>query len=211
MTSSRSRTLAFLLVLACALVVWLGFQNARLQERNALLARRATEPYAGMLVPTFHARTLEGETLSVGGGSGDAARRQVLFFFTTTCPYCEASLPAVQRIAAHLADTGEADLIGVALDSIGRAQRYAQENALAYRVVTLPEPKLARIYRATQVPTVLVVDRDGLVLQARVGLLREGPAVDSLLAAARARRPTPQDSARARLGGGSAPGGPAPD
>jgi peroxiredoxin len=105
-------------------------------------------------------------------------------FFTTTCPYCLASLPAWRRIAA--ADSAEPtrfDVIGVSLDSATATSRYAQVHALAYRVILLPERKLARLYRASSVPVTMVLDSAGRVLYARLGQLPL-QAADSVVSAA---------------------------
>jgi peroxiredoxin len=135
-----------------------------------------------MVVPTFRALTLGGDSVTIGATPG---RRQVLLFFTTTCPYCLASLPAWRRIAA--ADSAEPtrfDLIGVSLDSAEQSSRYVMVHAVPFLVVMLPERKLARLYRASSVPLTMVLDSTGRVVYARLGQLPLQVA-DSVISAAR--------------------------
>src|SRR5258708_23015723 len=64
---------------AAAVVLVLGVQNRALRQRNHDLIVRFTSPHPGMLVPAFSARSLAGDSVTIGASSLD--ERQVLFFF----------------------------------------------------------------------------------------------------------------------------------
>ncbi len=155
MTRTFRTTLLFSLALlaACGLVVVLGVRLIALNKAYAELTRRATQPHQGYAVPGFVARTLGGDTLTIGE-SLDSTARQVLFVLTTTCQYCKATLPVWANLADSLGrlNDGPIRVIAISLDSVEQTRRYAAEHALRYAVTTFPNEKLRRLYRAGSVP-----------------------------------------------------------
>ncbi len=180
------------LAVAVTLVTLLGAQNRRLKGQYADLMQRATQPHPGIFVPTFHAATLGGDSATVGTTVAGAA--QILFFFTTTCPYCRESLPAWKQVASQFKAVGSASVYGIALDSLHLVQEYAKEHELGFPVVMFPEAKLAQLYRVRRVPLVMVLNEEGRVVYSRAGPLTTQSAIDSVLEAetvsAPAARPT---------------------
>ncbi len=163
--------------LALVLVVLLANQNRDLEADLGGARRRATFPHAGMYVPEFRGIALTGDSLDVAEGE-----TQLLFVFNTTCAFCRASLPVIQRIAAEVEGLG-IRLIGVSLDSLAPTRDYAAEHQLPFPVVRFPEDRLRHMYRTQSVPTTLVVSEDGLVVFAKVGSLTEIAVQDSLVTA----------------------------
>ncbi len=168
------------LAAAVVLVVLLALQQRSLSERYATLRERTLSLHTGLYVPTFQTRTLQGDSVTIG--ATEPAAKQVLFFFTTTCPYCRASLPAWNRVASRIREKGDATVYGVALDSLHLVHQYVREHDLRFPVVLLPERKLARIYRITGVPLTAVLDNEGRVVYSRAGEFAVQQAIDSLLA-----------------------------
>lgn len=176
---------AIALTAAAALVVVLSLKVRDLNDRYSKLMERATRPYAGMFVPTFQTSTLEGAPVTVGESPGQG--RQVLFVFTTTCPYCQSTLPAWREIKASL-DTVRSvpvAVYGISLDSAEVTRGYSARNRLPFPVVRFPEDKLASIYRAGTVPLTVVLDEEGRMIHSRLGELKGRPAIDSVLAMVR--------------------------
>lgn len=176
------------LAAACALVFILGTQLKEERKRNDDMLRRFTLPHSGMYLPRFETKTLTGDTVAIGVSSDSG--RQVLFVFTTTCPYCVASLPAWRAIADSVRlGALPARLFGITLDSTAATSLYVQVHELSYPVVMFPHRRFRQFYRATQVPQTIVLDDQGLVLYARTGQMDAGLGLDSVLAALRWRRP----------------------
>lgn len=171
------------LALAAGLVVLLAFRASDLHEQNQELRQRLRYPYAGMLVPTFRTAAPDGGEIVVG--EAGRHKRQVLAVLTTTCPYCLASLDAWKAIAAALDSIPGASMVGLSLDSADVTARYAREHQLPFPVIRFPDERTRRLYRAGAVPQTLVLDGEGRVLLARLGLLQPGAGVDSLLTALR--------------------------
>lgn len=169
------------LALATALVVALGWQVTRLREDQRWLADRVSQPYVGMFVPQMSATALDGRPVSLGQPRG---RRQVLFFFTTTCPHCRASLPQLKLAARELREHGDVELIGVAFAAPAQAAAYAREHDLDFPLVARDDRRTAALFRARRVPSLLVVDGDGLVRYRHVGALTGKTPLQELLQAA---------------------------
>lgn len=180
---SRVGLVAALLV-ACALVLTLARQAGALRKHNALLARSLVEPVRGMWVPTFTTVTLDGDTVHVG--ETHSGGRQLLFVFTTSCPYCRSMIPTWTALA-HTATAATSDrppmVVGVSLDSVATSRRYVEQHRLPYPVISLTDRKLAALYRTRTVPLTLVLDSIGRVAHARIGEFHDAPAMDSVLAA----------------------------
>lgn len=177
------------LAVASILVVVLALRVRRLNGENAELVKYATQPRAGMFVPAFSSATTDGVEMSV---ATPRRGRQVLFVFNHTCPYCRASIPAWTRIAAEAeAAGGRGAAAGLSLDAPDTTRAYVARHGLRYPVVAFPDRRTAALYRTRLVPVTMVVDSSGRVLLARIGELREGPAMDSVrVAAGLAKAPT---------------------
>ena len=176
----RSLLVPLALAAAAALVVILSLRVRSLKAENEELFRRLTRPYAGMYVPPFAAPTTDGGAVEVARG-----RRQVLFVFNATCEFCRASIPAWSRIAAEAeAAGGRGAAVGLSLDTPDTARAYAARHGLRYPVAVYPDRRTEALYRTRTVPVTMVVDSAGRVVLARIGELREGPAADSVRAAA---------------------------
>ncbi|MEO8451308.1 MAG: TlpA disulfide reductase family protein [Gemmatimonadota bacterium] len=181
--------LSIALLSACALAVALGTRVIGINKAYAELKHRASEPHQGYAVPAFVARTLGGDTLTVGE-SGDPSVRQVLFVLTTTCPYCKATLPVWAALADSLQrGFRHVRVMALSLDSLGKTAAYAAEHRIRYPVATFPTDKLRRLYRAGSVPQTVVLNAMGEVLYAHVGKLTAGPALDSIYQAVARRIP----------------------
>lgn len=172
--------------------VYLVRENRALRDANRELLRRTVEPRPGLYVSAVDAATLDGQPTVLGR----LGERQLLVFFNTMCPYCRASVPAWRQIAERLAGDSGIAVYGVGLDSAAAVAAYAREHRLGFPLIARPDPRLVALYRVTNVPLVLVIDADGRVAYARMGVLETALAVDSVLRAAKGHGLL-QDSARA--------------
>ena len=202
---------AGLLILA-ATVCWLGMQNRGLREDQRAILLRFLQPHPGMLVPEFVARSLDGDTLTIGSRSDDS--RQVLFFFSSTCVHCVKSLPMLARLSDSLKSNPSmlAQVVVIAMDSGATARRFADSTGLRVPVFEMPSPRFGLLYRVRSVPQVIVLDSSGHTVYARAGSLVSAGAMDSILSAVKLRRaPAGRSTIAAASGirpdGGSKPNG----
>ena len=141
----------------------------------------AMHAHAGMYVPVYETLTLDGD--SVGLGDVHPGRRQVLYFFTTSCPYCKASIETWKSVARDVAGRPDVEVYGVGVDSANLVAAYAREHGLSYPVTTTMDARWTRLFRVSGVPLTMVVDPGGQVSYARRGQFSSEVLADSLKAA----------------------------
>ena len=173
--------LAIALIVVSGLVLLLSRRLRDLSADYRELRRLTILPHAGTVVPTFRAVTLAGDSVTVGELT-DSASRAVLYVFNTTCPYCRVMIPTWHQMADSLARLGRVRVLAISLHPADTTRRYAADHALRYPVLTFPELKLERLYRAVAVPQTVVLDWTGTVLYAKTGTL-DSAALDSVYAA----------------------------
>jgi len=158
----------------------LGRQNRSLKQANRDLVTRFTQPHRGLIVPSFRAVSLSGDSVTIGQLKSDG--RQVLFFFTTTCAYCRSSFATIQAIDSAIAkDTVlKPRLYAIGLDSVAALRRFADSAGFAFPILLFPDSRIAALYRLRGVPQLIVLD-SGRVTYARAGELRGTAAFDSVM------------------------------
>lgn len=175
MSDRRVPLLVLALLATAAMVVVLGWQNRDLRAQQQALAERAEQAYVGMTVPAVPARSLTGAPLTLGEPTFGA---QILYFYTTGCPYCRASIPAINAVAARAGGA----LVGVSPDDTEALRDHALISGFAFPIARLDDRTRA-LFRADDVPLVLVIDRGGIVRYRHLGQLT-GAEVDDIVAAA---------------------------
>jgi peroxiredoxin len=168
------------LAAAVVIVVGLTLRSRGILEAYDDLHTRAETPHAGVFVTPMPTVTLSGEEVVLGEPA--APGFQVLYYFTTTCPYCLASIPAWQEIASRAAEHG-ISVYAISLDPAEDAAAYVEEHGLSYPVVTLPHHKYRALYRTRRIPQTVIVDAEGQVAYGRSGVLTDPVAIDSVLTA----------------------------
>jgi peroxiredoxin len=177
------RTVVTTLLIALGLVVLLGRSQQSLRAEISKLRERASFLHPGYFVPAFEAQALDGEALLVGGpppGGG-----QVLLVLSTTCPHCEATLPAWSRIALALRKDTGVRVIGLSLDGLDSTVAYVTRHGIEYPVVVLADERLRFLYRTRTTPQTLVVNDQGRVRLIRRGRIESTAVVDSVVLVAR--------------------------
>lgn len=174
---------------ALGMVVLLAQRTRDLNRQLTAALQRAGYPYPGMDVPAFTTTTLSGDTVTIG--EGPEGSRAVLYLFTTTCPYCRASLQTWQEIADSLSPAPDVQAFGISLDSTHLAVRYAGDHDLRFPILRFPSDKLRRMYGGKLVPETIVLDENGRVIWSRVGALSDAASRDSVLDAVRWRPSSP--------------------
>jgi peroxiredoxin len=175
------------LVLAIGIVVLLARAQRELETRYERLAERSAWLHPGSYVPPVPTSTLTGDTLILG--APPAGARQVLLVFTTTCPYCRASVPAWRSLAARAHSLSRLGgvaphVVGLSLDSLPATTHYMDEHGLRFPVTQFPTRRDQALYRARSVPLILVIDADNRVAYSRMGVPTSLAALDSVWRAA---------------------------
>lgn len=183
----RTAVLAIAALAAAFLIVVLSWQNRALRRERRDLEARVRQPYPGMFVPSLTAAGIDGAPIGIATAATDL---QVLYFFFPGCPHCAASSSTVNALAERLAREtgGEVPMIGVGNAGPDDLRAYAEAQKLAFPIASLAELRTLALFRATAVPLVLVVDRNGRVHHSELGEFVRVDQVEAVLAAVRAGR-----------------------
>lgn len=174
-----------MLVGAVCLVVILARQNRLLRETKQQLTNRILYPYTGLFVPETRVAALTGDSIVLGATT--ANRPQLLFFFTTSCQYCERSIPVWNALADSIGvgTSPVASVYGVSLSSTDSTREFVRKHRVSFPVVTMTDRRMRYLYRTRSVPVTAVLGLDGRYSFSTLGLITTQATVDSLLKAAR--------------------------
>ncbi|HTD51625.1 MAG TPA: TlpA disulfide reductase family protein [Thermoanaerobaculia bacterium] len=112
-------------------------------------------------------------------------------FFKTTCPTSELAWPYLERVR-KIAEGGDLSILAVSQDDPATTRDFSRRLGLSIPTLYDPEPWTAsERLGLTNVPTFLLVDRDGVIRDASVGFQRHKMQEFAGLAARLAGRPVP--------------------
>jgi len=136
----------------------------------------AFQPLAvGDLVPAFTARTLDGDTVRLGG----AQPVTLLNVWATWCTSCREEMADLEAIQRDFAGRG-VRVVAVSVDAGDgqRVRRFVESAHLTFVVGHDPGQRVEQVYRTVGVPESFVISREGRLLWRRAGNLHD--VVDSV-------------------------------
>lgn len=165
-----------ILVLGVALLALarqVGVLHMRVAPAGALTT--AGGPAVGDKSPAIQAKTLDGQSVTVGGHAHGTALR-LLMFVSASCPLCKNLIP----MAKSFARDERVQLIFVG-DDTDAAQRdmIAKHGLTGYQFINGPE--VGRAYEVSKLPYAVLLDAQGTVLSK--GLVNSREHLESLVIA----------------------------
>src|SRR5439155_25239884 len=146
-------------LLLAALCVALVIQNRTLKQ--GAVPHSPTALRQGARVGGFAFRGLDGRRATLR--YDDPHKRYLLFVFSTTCPYCEESLPNLEAIVRTPHDARISPL-GVSIHGEEETARFASGHHITFPVVCADSSdEFQRRYGISGVPTTILVDGSGIV------------------------------------------------
>lgn len=123
--------------------------------------------FVGRPAPDFHLKDLDGRDVQLSALRGNVV---VLEFWASWCGPCRAEIPAIERISKQFAKKNVV-VIGINSEEPEATVRsFVAKNKMTYRVALTPEHSIViRQYAAMALPTVAIVDPNGIVAAYRVG------------------------------------------
>jgi len=120
------------------------------------------------MAPDFTLADAAGKTIKLSGYRGKVV---LLDFWATWCTGCKVEIPWYMEFQRKYARQGLTS-IGVAMDEEGwqKVRPYLQAHPINYPIV-LGNPDLVKPYEVTEMPVTLLIDRDGRVADAHVGMV----------------------------------------
>jgi thiol-disulfide isomerase/thioredoxin len=136
-------------------------------------------PFPGEIAPEIQLPLLDGGTATLGehrGGTGYApsgGHRVLLNFFASWCEACRAEMPGVQaqaeKHAAH-----DWVVLGVdVMETREAASAFRDEFGLTFPILLDEMGSVTRRYLVTGTPTSLFIDRQGGIVERRLGYMSE--------------------------------------
>lgn len=147
----------------------------------------------GKVAPDFSLTTLD-TGAAVGGGTNGAAgasnaggskgaaapnrialadlrgKAVLIDFWASWCGPCKAQSPILDGISKRLGDQGLV-VVGIATnDSPSAARRWSRDHGISYPIAMDEDGALARQYGANNLPTLVLLGKDGTIKAVRVGL-----------------------------------------
>jgi len=114
----------------------------------------------GMKPPPLEGRTVDGQTVSLAAERGKVA---VVVFFSDYCPYCRGLYPTERELATRM-NGNPFVLIGVdGGDAADALRDAAHRERISWPVVHDVDGAIDEAWGVTHIPTVYVLDADGVI------------------------------------------------
>ncbi len=114
----------------------------------------------GNTAPAFKLTKMDGSEVALADLRGNLS---VLIFWTAWCPVCKEEAPHFNALAEQYGPRG-VQVLGINIqDSISRTQGGINDFGIRYAVARDPDASVARLYRVTGTPTIIFLDRQGVV------------------------------------------------
>jgi cytochrome c biogenesis protein CcmG/thiol:disulfide interchange protein DsbE len=137
-------------------------------------------PFAGEGAPDFELPRLGGGTDRLSAHQAQK-HRVLLNFFASWCDACRKEMPGVQAQAEKHAEHGWVVLAVDVMEGAGAAQAFRDELGLTFPILLDEAGEVTRQYLVQGTPTNLVIDRDGMVVDRRLGYMSEAE-IEAMLA-----------------------------
>mgnify|MGYP002619868069 CR=1 FL=1 len=160
----RAWSMAVVIVILAILAV---YQNQSGAARSSVVTEE--KPKIGYLAPAFELPDLGDRTVRAGGASD---RLTMINFWASWCGPCDLEAPDLQELHERHAD--RLLLLGVNSTKYDRerdARRFVDEHELTFPILMDRKGAVTELYKVSQFPTTLLVDKDGVIRERIVGVL----------------------------------------
>jgi peroxiredoxin len=132
------------------------------EEKLLLTGRRAAD---------FELKSVEGEHVELASLQGKVV---VLDFWATWCGPCRQELPIVDQLRREFGD--QVQFLGINDEDSGTVKGFLRKNGYGITVLMDSKRSVHRTYGVHSIPTLIVIDRDGVIRQHFIGG-RDAPAL----------------------------------
>lgn len=121
----------------------------------------------GSLLPPLSLPDTEGNILEIPGGLSGSTR--VLLFWREGCTYCEREMPLIEPMYKRLHARG-LDFVAIHLGpGFEASKKIRQEMGLSFPLVIDEDSRSRKLYGVAAVPTMFVLDGQGLIRERILG------------------------------------------
>ena len=102
----------------------------------------------------------------------DRGKVGVLAFWATWCPPCRAEMPTLAKLQKEMASQGVA-IVPIANDDSSKAEEFLTRKKLGVWSLTDIDRRVSTLYGANALPKTIILDRNGIVIDAILGKASE--------------------------------------
>lgn len=113
--------------------------------------------------------TFQGDVASLKELRGQVV---ILEFWASFCGVCRVMAPMLDEWQRLFAPQG-AQVFGITVDPPDLGLQVARRSGMSYPLASDPDGRVTRAYQASQIPTIIVIDKNGVVRDAMVGYSQE--------------------------------------
>lgn len=116
----------------------------------------------------FKLKDLNGKEVSLKDFKG---KKVFLNFWASWCPPCKAEMPDIEKLYQETKDT---DLVILAVDlgeDTPTVKNFISKNKYDFNVLLDSDQNVGRMYSITSIPTSFFIDKDGNIINKRVGAM----------------------------------------
>lgn len=135
--------------------------------------------FTGKPAADFALKNLDGDQVRLSDFRGKIV---VLSFWATWCPPCRQELPTINKLAAQLR-TDNVVFLGINDEGAGTVKGFNKKHNYTFTTLEDPNDKVYRAYRATSIPAVFVIGKDGMIVKHFVGAREEDELISAIHAA----------------------------
>lgn len=159
-------------------LIWLVLTPILLPSVQASEQPSAAHP--GFIAPDFTLETPGGETVSLSDYRGQPV---LVFLWASWCSVCKSTLPGLQTVYEDFAPQGF-EILAVNMttqDTLTSAISYFQSQGYTFPMLIDADGQVAKDYQMHALPTSILIDPDGIVLEVTVGAGMNGGALRAKL------------------------------
>ena len=139
----------------------------------------------GQTAPRFSLSGIDDKTYELGK---DGARLTLAVFFKTTCPTCMMAWPYVERLYQVYRGSG-LNVWGISQDAQDLSEQFASKYGSTFPILIDADWRVSREYDPAFVPTLLLIDQTGKIVDSVVAFDKAGLNRLAQVAAARLDAP----------------------
>jgi peroxiredoxin/outer membrane lipoprotein-sorting protein len=133
------------------------------------LPRASGPDLVGQEAEDFKLKDLEGKEVQLQSLRGQVV---LLNFWASWCGPCRLEMPVIEKLHQEFRGKG-LRVFGINDEDFETISEYLREYEYTFPTLIDEDQKAARLYRVRGIPTMVVIDRQGMVSHYRVGLSRE--------------------------------------
>ena len=160
-----------------AIIVLMGIEIIYLAVQNHKLSGIVRDPAKFFqtlskdeIVPSFTARDINGNNVSVRYSSGEP--HTVIFWFGPSCDYCEGNVAFWKRISGEYR-SGKIRFLGMFAGNPVEAKEYVGRHSIEFPVICADDRHIVDSYHGHVLPQTVVINPNGTIRDVWPGVLDE--------------------------------------